>query len=137
MTKAQLSARLEQACGYERVGHLRADGEVQLGQLAGHVERRIVAEQRDRAGERAGGGVEPRQPGADRAGDLRRRDLLDPRRAGCRERHLVLLQRARELGQQERVAAGGPVTGTGERDVDFAAREPAEILRDGRFVQPG
>ena len=98
---------------------------VEAGEMGDAVGAGVVAQHRDRDGERLDALGQAREPQRDRAGDRLGRDLARPARARGVGRHALLGERADQLAQQQRVAAGRLVHGGGELRRDLGAGELA------------
>jgi hypothetical protein len=91
VAELQQSAGREQSSADQGLRELLTAARLDLCELAGEIDWRVVTEHRGRAREGRSRQIEPREAGAGRPGDLRRGDFSDLLRAGCRERHLLLV----------------------------------------------
>ena len=112
-----------------RSGHRRL---LQAGQRGDRGQLRALAQHADRLRDRRRGGGEAPEPHEHRARRGARTDRADHADLRCVGRDTLGLQRAQELAQQQRVAAGRLVAGGAERVVGVRAEPLAHELGRAR-----
>ena len=128
MHEAELAVSGEDVRAHEQVGDAAGLLGIDSRRPGGQREVTRPAEYGDRAGQLGGGRAEPLEPTQDEAADGGRADRLDGRRGVRAWLHLCRVERGHELTQEQRVAAGGLVTGGAERAVDLGAEPAAQHL---------
>ena len=110
---------------------------VAAGQRRDRPERRALPEHRRRARDGAGVGRQPREPQQHGARDRARADRAHHAGLPAPRLHALGLERAEQLAQQQRVAAGRLVAGGAERRVGAGAEALAhELIDRGEAQRP-
>lgn len=126
--EAQVRRRVEDRDGAQRVGPGGGACLVELRQLGDKPAVGVVAEHEHRAGDCLRLGRQPREAHEHGPRDALRREPAHARRLPGDRGDRLVRERARQLAQQERVAAAGLVTGGRERLLGL----PLELLGEER-----